>query len=91
MKKLLNIYTNWRIDILFLLFSLTLILLLSEADTMTAFITSKVLGTASALLFYHLYTRWNKSGFIDELTKEDPWGKGEPPQGRDDLRMKLIR
>ena len=67
MKNLFNIYLNWRIDVLFILFSITLILIMSEADSLQTLIIAKITGIATGTIFYYLYKRWNKAGQINEL------------------------
>lgn len=71
MKKLINIYANWRIDCLFLLFSITLILVISEADSLQTLILAKITGIVTGTVFYYLYKRWSKAGLINELTQEE--------------------
>lgn len=68
MKRILEIFTNWRNDVLFALFAIALTLLLSEAETFTSFLISKLIGVIAAYIFCRLFIFWDKQGQIKDLT-----------------------
>lgn len=68
MKRILEIFTNWRNDVLFALFAIALTLLLSEAETLTSFLISKLIGVIAAYIFCRLFIFWDKQGQIKDLT-----------------------
>lgn len=69
MKTLLNIYRNWRTQVLTALVVIDVVLLLSESDNLQALIITKAVGIALAYVIYKLTQHWHDTGKIDELTQ----------------------
>lgn len=68
MKKYLSIYKNWRNDVLFAIFFLSLILLLGNTDDLLMFFVTKLLSFCGFALLGLLFKYWNSRGLISELT-----------------------
>jgi hypothetical protein len=66
MKKYLSVYANWRNIVLCAIFTVSLFLLLGEAESWGALIISKCIGIAGFLAFYSLLNYWNTTGKIKE-------------------------
>jgi hypothetical protein len=63
----LNIYTNWRLDIVILLFGIALTLSLCEADSLFLLLLTKVAAVAVVSAGIRLYFAWiDKLPDIDE-------------------------
>lgn len=60
---------NWRINLLALMAVIALVFAISEAETLTLFILSKVIALALGLATYLIGKHWNNKGIInlDEL------------------------
>ena len=67
MKTLLNIYRNWRTQVLTALVIIDAVLLLSESDNQHALIITKTVGFALAYGIYKLTQHWHDKGKIDKL------------------------
>ena len=69
MKNFFKPYTNWRFLVLSALGTIAFILIAADAEDMSLFLLSKVLGCATAFVAYHIGKYWYQSGKLDELNK----------------------
>lgn len=60
---------NWRYGVLLAVFAVSLVLFVSESESMVAFLLSKVAGVGGFALFGWLVRRWSRAGKIDELAQ----------------------
>lgn len=67
MKKILSIYTNWRVLALAVLTMFAFTLLLGETDDLFQFVIIKALGFGVAYIIYRLVKYWDSKGKINDL------------------------
>ena len=73
MKKILSIYANWRLDAIYLIACLALVLLCSDADTLGKMIAIKIVAFLLIALDYYLCRTWNKklTEIFDEYERRE--------------------
>lgn len=69
MKQILNldIYKNWRADVLFVLLVVGLLLLFADSESLVALVWSKLAALGFGLAFCSLWQKWDGEGKIEEL------------------------
>lgn len=67
MKQYLRIFHNWRINALFALSALALLLIIGESDDLTALAVTKILGFGLGFIAYRLAALWDAQGKLQEL------------------------
>lgn len=68
MKSLLNLYANWRIDVLFAILTVGMILLIGIHDSFFVTILTKLAAAAAFLAAARLYQHWDRQGLINDLS-----------------------
>ena len=73
MKKVLSIYANWRLDAIYLIACLALVLLCSDADTLGKMIAIKIVAFLLIALDYYLCKAWNNklTEIFDDYERRD--------------------
>lgn len=67
MKKLMNIYANWRADVLLCVMAAAMLLLFAESDSLAALLLTKIAAVAALFLFAALFSKWETEGKLTEL------------------------
>ena len=68
MEKYISIYKNWRNDVLFAIFAVSLFFLCGDANNFFVFAFTKVLAFVGFAAFYKLFKHWDSLGKIKELS-----------------------
>lgn len=68
MKKILDLYTNWRNDALFVIAGLGLVLLFAECDSIATLLLSKIAAIGCGFVFAALFAKWETEGKLTELS-----------------------
>lgn len=67
MKKIIDIYKNWRADMVMLTGFAAAILLCCEAEIVATLLLTKVAGVALGLASVQMFRHWSKQGLINEM------------------------
>lgn len=66
-KLIVSIVRNWRIVVLTLMFSLTLLLAMADVDNFALLVATKILAVILGYLTNKLSKSWDKEGYLKEL------------------------
>lgn len=68
MKQILNLYTNWRNNVLLGLLAIGFVLLFAESDSLVGLFATKIAALGCGFVFSVLFAKWETEGKIKELT-----------------------
>lgn len=66
-KTIISIVSNWRIDVLTLMFALTLLLAMADVDNFLLLCVSKIVAVILGYVTNKLANTWDKEGYLKEL------------------------
>lgn len=66
-KNIIRIASNWRIDVLTLMFALTLLLAMADVDNFLLLCATKIMAVILGYLSHKLAKSWEKEGHLKEL------------------------
>lgn len=66
-KTIISIASNWRIDVLTLMFALTLLLAMADVDNFPLLCVTKIVAVTLGYVTNKLSKSWDKEGYLKEL------------------------
>lgn len=66
-KTIIRIASNWRIDVLTLMFALTLLLAMADVDNFLLLCATKIMAVILGYLSHKLAKSWDKEGHLKGL------------------------
>lgn len=66
-KTIISIASNWRIDVLTLMFALTLLLAMADVDNFPLLCVTKIVAVILGYVTNKLSKSWDKEGYLKEL------------------------
>lgn len=66
-KTIISIVSNWRIDVLTLMFALTLLLAMADCENFLMLVITKIMAVILGYLTNKLSKSWDKEGYLKEL------------------------
>lgn len=68
MEKYISIYKNWRNDVLFAIFAVSLFFLFGDTNNTLMLLLTKTFALVGFTAFYKLFKHWDSLGKIKELS-----------------------